>query len=50
VNSFDAQIYADITHGAATSIDSAIKTIQLLHEVMIADMLLNNMPLAVLVN
>lgn len=47
VNNSDAQIYTDITHGATTSIDSAIKTIQLLHEVMIADMLFNNMPLAV---
>lgn len=50
VNNFDAQIYTDITHGATRSIDSAIKTIQLLHEVMLADMLFNNMPLAVYVN
>jgi hypothetical protein len=50
VNNFDAQVYTDITHGATTSIDSAIKTIRLLHEVMLADMLFNNMPLAVYVN
>jgi hypothetical protein len=43
-NSTDAKIYTDIMHGATTSIDSAIKTIQLLYELMIADILFNNMP------
>ena len=43
----DAQIYTDIMHGATTSIDSAIKTIQLLHELMAGNMLFNNMPLTV---
>lgn len=46
-NPADTKIYADITHGATSSIDSATKTIQLLHELMIADMLFNNMPLVV---
>jgi hypothetical protein len=46
-NITDAKIYTDIMHGATTSIDSAIKTIQLLHELMTADILFNNMPLAV---
>lgn len=46
-NYADAKIYIDITHGATTSIDSAVKTIQLLHELMVAGLLFNNMPLTV---
>ena len=46
-NITDAKIYTDIMHSATASIDSAIKTIQLLHELMTADILFNNMPLAV---
>ena len=46
-NGADAQLYTDIMHGATQSIDSAIKTIQLLHELMTTDMLFNNMPLTV---
>lgn len=43
----EAKVYTDITNGATASIDSAVKTIQLLHELMVADMLFNNMPLTV---
>lgn len=43
----DVKIYADITQGATASVDSATKTIQLLHELMTANMLFNNMPLVV---
>jgi hypothetical protein len=43
----EAKIYTEIMHGAITSIDSAIKTIQLLHELMIGGILFNNMPLVV---
>ena len=46
-NYADAKIYIDITRGATTSIDAAVKTIQLLHELMVADLLFNNMPLTV---
>lgn len=46
-NYADAKIYIDITRGATTSIDSATKTIQLLHELTVADLVFNNMPLTV---
>ncbi|KAH8805406.1 hypothetical protein F5884DRAFT_678776 [Xylogone sp. PMI_703] len=46
-NSSETNVYSDIVHGAMTSIDSAVKTIQLLHELMVAEILFNNMPLAV---
>ncbi|RFU34091.1 hypothetical protein B7463_g2243, partial [Scytalidium lignicola] len=47
VSSTDIKVYSDILHGAMTSIDSAIKTIQLLYELMVANVLFNNMPLVV---
>ncbi|KUL82827.1 hypothetical protein ZTR_09615 [Talaromyces verruculosus] len=43
----DSKVYADIIQGAMASIDAAIKTIQLLHELLEAGMLFNNMPLVV---
>lgn len=46
---FDTKVYTDIMHGAMTSIDSATKTIQLLHELKVAGILFNNMPLLVYV-
>lgn len=46
-NHADSKIYTDITHGAVTCIDSATKTVRLLHELMVAGLLFNNMPLAV---
>lgn len=43
----DPKIYGDVSQGAMACIDAAIKTLKLLHEVLLADMLFNNMPLFV---
>lgn len=43
----DSRIYTDIMQGAMASVDAAIKTIQLLYELLEAGMLFNNMPLFV---
>lgn len=43
----DPMLDANITHGALTSIDSALHTIQLLHDTLAAKMLFNNMVLVV---
>lgn len=43
--SFESEGGADIMHGALASIDSAIHTIQLVHDLLTADILFNNMVL-----
>ena len=43
----DSQTYRDIVQGALSCIEAAIKTIHLLHELLVAGMLFNNMPLVV---
>ncbi|KAJ5164608.1 uncharacterized protein N7500_006438 [Penicillium coprophilum] len=43
-NGGDNDISSEIAHGATTCIDSATYTIQLLHELLTANMLFNNMP------
>ncbi|KAH8821928.1 hypothetical protein F5884DRAFT_107910 [Xylogone sp. PMI_703] len=43
----DTKAYFEIMQGTMESIDSATKTIQLLHELMVAGILFNNMALAV---
>lgn len=43
----EGKIHNDILQGAMTSIDAATFTVQLLHELLSADMLFNNMPLPV---
>ncbi|RFU77458.1 hypothetical protein TARUN_4761 [Trichoderma arundinaceum] len=42
-----SEIDRTIKHGAMTSFDTALKTIQLLHELYVAGVLFNNMPLVV---
>lgn len=42
-----SEIDKDVKHGAMTSFDTALKTIQLLHELYVAGVLFNNMPLVV---
>lgn len=44
-----SRLHDDIKQGAMTAIDSAIYTIQLIHELLVASMLFSNMPLVVLV-
>lgn len=41
----ESQTYPDIVRGALSCIEAAIKTVQLLHELLVAGMLFNNMPL-----
>jgi len=41
----DGKVHSDILQGAMTSIDAATFTVQLLHELLAAEMLFNNMPL-----
>jgi hypothetical protein len=45
----DGQIESDVIQGAITSIDAATYTIRLLHELLVADLLFHNMPLAMFV-
>ncbi|KAL7935626.1 fungal-specific transcription factor domain-containing protein [Trichoderma chlorosporum] len=42
-----AEVDKSVKHGAMTSFDTALKTIQLLHELYVSGVLFNNMPLAV---
>lgn len=42
-----SEVDKTVKHGAMTSFDTALKTIQLLHELYVAGVLYNNMPLAV---
>ncbi|KAL7946791.1 hypothetical protein V8C42DRAFT_352305 [Trichoderma barbatum] len=42
-----SEIDKNVKHGAMTSFDTALKTIQLLHELYVARVLFNNMPLVV---
>ncbi|KAK6373652.1 hypothetical protein LTS17_008145 [Exophiala oligosperma] len=43
----DNKIHNDIMQGAMTSVDAATFTVQLLHELLMAGMLFNNMPLPI---
>lgn len=45
----DGHIQSDIMQGATTSIDAATYTIRLLHEILVANLLFHNMPLAMFV-
>ncbi|KAL6859272.1 fungal-specific transcription factor domain-containing protein [Trichoderma novae-zelandiae] len=42
-----SEVDKSVKHGAMTSFDTALKTIQLLHELYVAGVLFNNMPLVV---
>jgi hypothetical protein len=46
-SSVNTKLYSDIAQGAMLSLDSAIKMLRLLYELMTANILFNNMPLAV---
>ena len=43
----DPQTYSDVIQGALSCIKAAVKTVQLLYELLVAGMLLKNMPLVV---
>ena len=45
----DGQIESDVLQGAITAIDAATYTIRLMHELLVADLLFHNMPLAMFV-